>query len=178
MGYRGGCGRRDNGRVGQAHAQADPLARPDQEEAGSIGDTRAAAPKFHGYVLGADHAQIVPVVAGDGAARHAALARFDAASLSVRSCDRDIAGSGRVDIERRSALSARRAAVLEEIHRLASILNTRDPHSEISRLERVGRSRSDLSELADVLSAYDYWTERTDGVVSLRPRGANAPRER
>src|ERR1700730_3200028 len=67
------------------------------------------------------------------------------------------------------------AAVLEEVHRLTSILNTRDPGSEISRLgESDGPVRS--RELADVLSAYDYWTERTGGIVSIHPRGVDTPR--
>src|ERR1700681_2884903 len=46
------------------------------------------------------------------------------------------------------------AAVLEEVHRLTAILNTRDPDSEISRLnESDGPVRS--RELAEVLAAYD-----------------------
>jgi FAD:protein FMN transferase len=67
------------------------------------------------------------------------------------------------------------AAALEEVRRLSSVLNTRDPDSEISRLgeaDRPVRSR----ELAEVLAAYDYWAERTAGIVSVRPRGANTPR--
>jgi thiamine biosynthesis lipoprotein len=76
-----------------------------------------------------------------------------------------------------NAVAARcaEAAVLEEVHRLTSILSTRDPDSEISRLSesnRPVRSR----ELAEVLSAYDHWTERTGGIVSVRPGGANTPR--
>jgi thiamine biosynthesis lipoprotein ApbE len=66
-------------------------------------------------------------------------------------------------------------AVLEEVHRLTAILDTRDPDSEISRLgesDGPGRSR-DLSKL---LSDYDYWNELTGGIVSVRPRGANTPR--
>jgi thiamine biosynthesis lipoprotein ApbE len=66
-------------------------------------------------------------------------------------------------------------AVLEEIQRLVAILNTRDPDSEISRLgDASGAVRS--RELAQVLSAYDDWAERTCGVISVRPRGANTPR--
>jgi thiamine biosynthesis lipoprotein ApbE len=67
------------------------------------------------------------------------------------------------------------SAVLGEVHRLTSILNTRDPGSEISRLKESDspvRSR----ELADVLSAYDYWTERTGDIVSVRHRGMDTPR--
>src|ERR1700730_5397617 len=76
-----------------------------------------------------------------------------------------------------NGVAARRAeaAALEEVHRLTSILNTRDPGSEISRLnEPDGPARS--RELADVLSAYDYWTERTGGIVSVRPRGMDTSR--
>jgi thiamine biosynthesis lipoprotein len=76
-----------------------------------------------------------------------------------------------------NAAAAQRAeaAVLEEVHRLTSILNTRDPGSEISRLsESDGPVRS--RELGDVLSAYDYWTERTGGIVSVQPRGVDTPR--
>src|SRR6202140_129290 len=74
------------------------------------------------------------------------------------------------------AVAAQRAetAALEEVHRLTSILNTRDPDSEISRLRSGGPVLS--RELAEVLSAYDYWTERTGGIISVRPRGANALR--
>jgi len=68
------------------------------------------------------------------------------------------------------------AAALEEVHRLTAILNTRDPHSEISRLSET-RSPAPSRELAEVLSAYDYWTERTGGIISVRPRGANTPRD-
>jgi thiamine biosynthesis lipoprotein len=67
------------------------------------------------------------------------------------------------------------AAVVAEIHRLASILDTRDPNSEISQLGEPGaqmRSR----ELAEVLSAYDDWAERTGGIVSVRPAGAGTAR--
>src|SRR3984893_105273 len=76
-----------------------------------------------------------------------------------------------------NAVAAQRgeAAVLEEGHWLTSILNTRDPGSEISRLsESDGPARS--RELADVLSAYDYWTGRTGGIVSVQPRGVDTPR--
>jgi thiamine biosynthesis lipoprotein len=67
------------------------------------------------------------------------------------------------------------AAVLDEIHRLSAILNTRDPRSEISRLgELEGPIRS--RDLAEVLSAYDDWTARTGGILSVRPGGANTPR--
>jgi FAD:protein FMN transferase len=59
--------------------------------------------------------------------------------------------------------------VLAEIWRLARVLSTRDPESEINRLDfRTGvRSRA----LSDVLSAYDIWEQRTRGALSLRPEG-------
>src|SRR5438046_851659 len=50
--------------------------------------------------------------------------------------------------------------VLDEIARLASILNTRSPASEISRLENSGLSRTMSRELREVLDAYDYWERR------------------
>src|SRR5689334_3751458 len=64
--------------------------------------------------------------------------------------------------------------VLEEIDRLASILDTRNPDSEISKLETSGRS--DVSyDLSEVLCAYDYWHNRTGGIVSVRPDGICSP---
>jgi FAD:protein FMN transferase len=65
--------------------------------------------------------------------------------------------------------------VLGEIRRLASILNARDPTSEISLLES-NRGRSPSHELSEVLDAYDYWERRTNGVFSIRPAGADTPR--
>jgi thiamine biosynthesis lipoprotein ApbE len=67
------------------------------------------------------------------------------------------------------------AAVLEEVRRLTSVLNTRDPSSEISRLDAADRPVQSRA-LAEVLSAYDDWADRTAGTVSVRPRGANTPR--
>jgi thiamine biosynthesis lipoprotein len=77
----------------------------------------------------------------------------------------------------RNAEAARcaEASVLEEVHRLTGILNTRDPDSEISRLgEQDGSAAS--RELAEVLAVYDHWSARTSGVLSIRPRGAHTPR--
>src|SRR5262245_17826825 len=65
--------------------------------------------------------------------------------------------------------------VLGEIDRLASILNTRDPTSEISLLENANGGHPS-PELTEVLDAYDYWERRTGGVFSIRPGGANTPR--
>ena len=67
--------------------------------------------------------------------------------------------------------------VLDEIERLRLILDTRDPASEISRLERSNTWRDASRELREVLTAYEYWERRTGGVFSIRPRGADAPRD-
>ena len=75
-----------------------------------------------------------------------------------------------------SAPAARLAnhMVLQEIDRLTSILDTRDPASEIS-LAGATFGRRTSRELADVLAAYDGWERRTGGVLSVRPGGAHAP---
>ena len=57
--------------------------------------------------------------------------------------------------------------VLEEIERLRSILDTRDPTSEISRLEGSNAGRGVSRELAEVLTAYrvlgaPYWRSLFD----------------
>ncbi len=57
------------------------------------------------------------------------------------------------------------AAALAEIDRLAKILSTYHPESEIKRIERSGGTCS--PELASVLSAYRHWEGRTDGAISL-----------
>src|SRR5262245_34435199 len=49
-----------------------------------------------------------------------------------------------------------RRVVFEEIDRLASILNTRDPFSEISLLEN-SKIGGQSHHLRNVLAAYDYW---------------------
>jgi len=69
-----------------------------------------------------------------------------------------------------------RQTVLEEIDRLSSILNTRDPASEISLLENSKLGRSPSRELQEVLDAYAYWEHRTDGLFAIRPGGATTPR--
>ena len=66
--------------------------------------------------------------------------------------------------------------VLEEIDRLVSILNTRDPASEISLLENSNSGRKSSRELREVLDVYDYWERRTGGIFSIRPGGANTAR--
>jgi FAD:protein FMN transferase len=74
----------------------------------------------------------------------------------------------------RDAESACRT-VLEEIDRLASILDTRNPASEISLLETAA-GRAPSLELKEVFDAYDYWERRTGGVISIRPDGRDGPR--
>src|SRR5262245_58975356 len=66
--------------------------------------------------------------------------------------------------------------ILEEIDRLASILNTRDPNSEISRLENSSLRGNMSRELLGVLDAYEYWERCTGGVFSIRPGGSNTAR--
>ena len=64
-------------------------------------------------------------------------------------------------------------AVLSEIRRLAAVLSTRDPNSEISRA--LTRESTHSGALAGVLSAYDFWERRTRGALSLRPEGPGGP---
>ncbi len=66
--------------------------------------------------------------------------------------------------------------VREEIDRLARILDTRDRASEISLLEGSDGNRETSPELADVLNAYEFWERRSGGVLSIRPEGADRPR--
>jgi thiamine biosynthesis lipoprotein len=66
--------------------------------------------------------------------------------------------------------------VLDEIDRLASILNTRDPTSDISLLEHSTGGHKPAHELREVLDAYEEWERRTAGIFSIRPEGANMPR--
>src|SRR5712671_1863487 len=56
--------------------------------------------------------------------------------------------------------------VLEEIDRLASILDTRDRNSEISLLENSNATQNSSCEVTEILRAYDYWERRTGGVLS------------
>jgi FAD:protein FMN transferase len=66
--------------------------------------------------------------------------------------------------------------VREEIDRLARILDTRDRASEISLLEGCDGNRETSPELACVLNAYEFWERRSGGVLSIRPGGADMPR--
>jgi len=66
------------------------------------------------------------------------------------------------------------AAILAEIERLASILNTRNPRSEIAMLgesSTLPRSR----ELREVFAAYAWWEKQTRGLLSIRPAGPTSP---
>jgi thiamine biosynthesis lipoprotein len=67
-------------------------------------------------------------------------------------------------------------SVLQEIERLRCVLDTRDPASEVARLERANDSRAISCELGEVLDAYKYWERRTGGLFSIHPRGAGTPR--
>src|SRR5436309_8679538 len=51
--------------------------------------------------------------------------------------------------------------VLDEIDRLASFLNTRDPRSEISLLEQSNGGRTPSRELREVCDAYEHWERRS-----------------
>ena len=66
--------------------------------------------------------------------------------------------------------------ILKEIARLDSILNARVAHSEISLFESSAGTLTPSRELREVLDAYNYWGRRTGGVLSIRPGGANTPR--
>jgi len=66
--------------------------------------------------------------------------------------------------------------ILKEIDRLASILDTRNPASEISRLESSADDRGASRELTEVLRAYEYWARRTGGLLSIRSAGPHTPR--
>jgi thiamine biosynthesis lipoprotein len=63
--------------------------------------------------------------------------------------------------------------VFAEIRRLSKVLSTRDPESEISRLDF--RTGVPSWSLRDVLSVYDTWEQRTRGALSLRPEGPRGP---
>lgn len=74
----------------------------------------------------------------------------------------------------RSAYGASQT-IRDEIDRLRSILDTRNPASEISLLER-SSGRGTSRELNEVLRAYDDWERRSSGVFSIRPGGQGSPR--
>ncbi|HEU5255132.1 MAG TPA: DUF2271 domain-containing protein [Vicinamibacterales bacterium] len=66
--------------------------------------------------------------------------------------------------------------IREEIDRLSSILDTRNPTSEISRLESSDDDRGASRELTEVLRAYEHWERRTGGLLSIRSAGADTAR--
>jgi thiamine biosynthesis lipoprotein ApbE len=59
-------------------------------------------------------------------------------------------------------------ATLGEIDRLAAILSTRDPQSEISRLISAGQATHGSPEIRSLLEQYRLWSDRTGGVVSCQ----------
>jgi hypothetical protein len=65
--------------------------------------------------------------------------------------------------------------VLDEVDRLTDVLSTRDPESEISRLEAVAGVATS-PDLAAVFAAYDAWSARTGGVLSITPGGPGTSR--
>ena len=67
------------------------------------------------------------------------------------------------------------ARVFEEVDRLTGVLSTRDPRSEISRLE-ANPDMQVSADLESVLAAYDTWTDRTRGALSITPHGPGMPR--
>src|SRR5262249_18447812 len=66
--------------------------------------------------------------------------------------------------------------VLEEVDRLRSILDTRDPASDVSRLETSDGLCEVSEDLREVLRGYEYWERRTAGVFSIHPGGVDTPR--
>jgi len=67
------------------------------------------------------------------------------------------------------------AAVVAEIDRLSLALDTRNPLSEISRLEDCSTLPAS-AVVRDVIAAYDTWQRRTDGAIAIRPCGPGTPR--
>jgi len=61
------------------------------------------------------------------------------------------------------AATSAEAAALAEIDRLAAVLSTYDPASELSRWWRGGQAAEVSSDLRDVLRASDRWREATGG---------------
>lgn len=76
---------------------------------------------------------------------------------------------------RADAATSACTSILGEIERLTSILDTRDPFSEISRLNE-DRRHVPSRELQDVLDAYEYWERRSGGILSIHSGGRNTPR--
>ena len=68
----------------------------------------------------------------------------------------------------RAAGQACEKAVLEEIERLAGILSTYEPNSEISKLNASGKSAKCSPELIEVLAAAQSWQERSGGAFNIQ----------
>jgi len=66
-----------------------------------------------------------------------------------------------------------RTTIIDEILRLNSVLNTRDPYSEINAIESPFAPSRDLQA---VCTAYEQWERRTEGLLSIRPAGKDSPR--
>jgi thiamine biosynthesis lipoprotein ApbE len=103
--------------------------------------------------------------------------RRDASDLHHFSFEHVVGTSLDLDLWSDSTMAAERAAevLLDEVERLTAVLSTRDPRSEISRLE-ASPGLQPSPDLAAILAAYEDWEIRTQGAVSIRPRGAGTPR--
>ncbi|HEX5107902.1 MAG TPA: DUF2271 domain-containing protein [Vicinamibacterales bacterium] len=71
------------------------------------------------------------------------------------------------------AAAAAEQSILGEIARLSRVLSTRNPDSEIRAFEASRRTPS--PPLRDVLAAYELWSARTDGALSIQPAGPGSP---
>ena len=107
---------------------------------------------------------------GTGSALHSEPHRFQYDFVIGTSLDLVVCAPS-VGVAERACQSVR-----DEIERLRSILDTRDPNSEISRLDPSNGASAASRELTDVLDAYDWWERRTGGVFSIRPGGSQTPR--
>jgi thiamine biosynthesis lipoprotein ApbE len=72
-----------------------------------------------------------------------------------------------VNASSEQAARAAHAAARDEIERLCKILSTYDAESEISR----NGGRAPSHDLRQVLAAYDQWSRRTSGAISVRAPG-------
>jgi len=68
----------------------------------------------------------------------------------------------------RAKAQACEKAVLDEIERLAGILSTYEPTSEISKLNSSGQSAKCSPELIEVLAAAQIWQERSGGAFNIQ----------
>lgn len=73
----------------------------------------------------------------------------------------------RIAAQTKSAAETAESAVLAEIDRVAKILSTYDPDSEVSRwLETRGTPETISTELLDVLALYDHWSGQSGGALN------------